>query len=204
MRVAIVDFGMGNLRSIHFKLARADVDAVVSSDPGVIAAADRLILPGVGHFGAAMENLRRFGLIDALNESVLHRGTPILGICLGIQLFCRCSEEGNCAGLAWLDADVRRFSFPRDEGLRIPHIGWAPIRIGRPDPALRSVEAGQRFYFVHSYHVCCDDGQDVLATAEYGRPFTAAIRRENILGCQFHPEKSHRRGFRIITDWLNG
>ena len=156
--IVIVDYGMGNLRSILTKLQRFDIDAKISADSGDIMAADRLILPGVGHFAAAMDNLNRRGLIPVLNEKVVDEKTPILGICLGHQLFSKWSEEGDVAGLGWVDAQTIKFNFNGNgDGLKIPHMGWNTIRIEKPTPILEGIEDGSRYYFVHSYHVRCND-----------------------------------------------
>jgi glutamine amidotransferase len=203
MRVVIVDFGAGNLASLRHKLGAAGVAAEIASTPAGVEAADALLLPGIGHFARAMANLRDLGLAEALERKVAGAGTPILGICVGMQIFARRSEEGDAEGLGWLDADVVRFRF--GDGRRVPHIGWAalrPSRPGRPDPLLEGVSPDRRFYFIHSYHVVCRDPSDVVATADYGVEFAAAVRRRNVFGTQFHPEKSHRRGLEIVRNFL--
>jgi glutamine amidotransferase len=212
--IVIVDYGMGNLRSILTKLQRFDIDAMISADPGDIKAADRLILPGVGHFAAAMDNLNRRGLIPALNEKVVDDRTPILGICLGHQLFSKWSEEGNVAGLGWVDAQTIKFNFNgsdngscidnnscNGDGLKIPHMGWNTIRIEKPTPILEGIEDGSRYYFVHSYHVRCNDPADVIAKTAYGMDFVSILQHDNIYGIQFHPEKSHNRGINILKNF---
>lgn len=200
--IVIVDYGMGNLRSILTKLQRFDIDAKISADSDDINAADRLILPGVGHFAAAMDNLNRRELIPVLNEKVIDRKTPILGICLGHQLFSKWSEEGDVAGLGWVDAQTIKFNFNGNgDGLKIPHMGWNTIRIEKPAPILDGIEDGSRYYFVHSYHVRCNDANDVVAKTAYGSDFVSILQHDNIYGIQFHPEKSHNRGINILKNF---
>ena len=197
--VTIVDYGMGNLRSIQYKLQKAKIPATISSGPEDIERAEKLILPGVGFFAAAMENLRSSGLLDALNHRVLEEKTPILGICLGMQLFSRHGEEGDVQGLGWIEAETKRFKFGVDLSLlRVPHVGWNEIYRKKSSKFLVDAEEGQRFYFTHSYHVVCERPEDVLATSRYGYDFVCMVERGNILGAQFHPEKSHQRGFEIV------
>ena len=203
--LVIVDFGMGNLRSIQYKLRKIGIDAVVSSQAEDVEKAGRLILPGVGYFATAMKNLREYKLVPVLNRKVLEEQTPVLGICLGMQLFARWSEEGNTEGLGWLDAEVRRFSFEgTDAGLRVPHVGWNTINPRKESFLLAGVTPGQRFYFTHSYHVCCKSADDVLAATHYGYDFVSVVQKGNILGVQFHPEKSHRRGIELFRNFVRG
>jgi len=200
----IVDFGLGNLRSVQHKLRAIEIEAVASADPKVIAAADRLILPGVGHFAKGMENLKRSGLIPLLTEKVMGQKTPVLGVCLGMQLLTRWSEEGEVEGLGWIDAVTKRFQFNGDQAaLRIPHIGWNTLQPRRSSPLLDGIAPAQRFYFVHSYHVCCDQPADVLTTTRYGYEFVSVVHHANILGAQFHPEKSHRCGMTIVKNFFS-
>lgn len=192
--IAIIDYGMGNVGSIRNILSSVGSESVVTADPDRIRAANRIILPGVGAFDAGMRNLSQYKIIPALDEAVRVRKVPILGICLGMQLMCRSSEEGTLAGLGWISAHMRRFSLTEGSGLKIPHMGWNIINIVKKN-ALLSADAGEhRFYFVHSYHAVCEEEADVLATAHHGYAFPAAFSRENIFGVQFHPEKSHRFG----------
>lgn len=204
--VVIIDYGMGNLRSILHKLEKLKFEAVISADPDVIARATHLILPGVGHFAKGMHNLAEAGLVDVLNRCVLHNKTPIMGICLGMQLFTRHSEEGDARGLGWIDGDTKRFNFENGPGgvdrLRIPHVGWNLLDIKRPCPMLADVQPDQRFYFVHSYHVICDRDENVVATTRYGGDFVSVLRRDNVFGIQCHPEKSHRRGIEVIRRFV--
>lgn len=202
--IVIIDYGMGNLRSILHKLEKLKFQATLSAEPAVIDRATHLILPGVGHFAAGMKNLADAGLLDVLNEKVLDGKTPIMGICLGMQLFTQHSEEGDAAGLGWIDGRTRRFDFDTgsERRLRIPHVGWNLLNVKRPCPMLADVQADQRFYFVHSYHVTCDREEDIVATTRYGCDFVSVLRRDNIFGTQCHPEKSHRRGIEVIRRFI--
>jgi glutamine amidotransferase len=201
-RVAIVDYGMGNLHSVKRKLDRIGVHGHLTSDPEAVLRADKLLLPGVGHFGKAMEHLGSLGLLPALNEAVLDKRTPILGICLGMQLFARHSQEGDVEGLGWLDADVRRFDIDDTLRFKVPHMGWNGVRVARPDPLLDGVTETTEFYFVHAYHVVCGNRGDVLCDTDYGYSFTSAVQRDNLYGVQFHPEKSHEAGETLLRNFL--
>ena len=196
----VVDYGLGNPSSVKNMLRKAGCDATVTADHDAIRRAERLILPGVGAFDHGMQNLAARRLIEPLNEAVLGRRTPILGICLGLQLMSRRSEEGVCAGLGWLAADTVRFRLS-DAALRVPHMGWNTVTAVRPT-FLAPVDADARFYFVHSYHVRCDAAADVALTADYGGRVVAAAIKDNVAGTQFHPEKSHRFGLGLIRAFL--
>lgn len=197
----IVDYGAGNLASIRNMLKRAGFEAQISSRPDDVRAAKKLILPGVGHFDHGMRELRARGLVDVLTEQVMTHSVPLLGICLGAQLFARGSEEGSLPGLGWIDADVKRFDAARlHAGLRVPHMGWADVEVTRPSALFQDCSA-PRFYFVHSYHLVCDRDDDVLARATHGYPFVAGVERGKLRGVQFHPEKSHRFGLTLLTNF---
>ena len=200
--ICIVDYGIGNLKSIIKLFKRLNLDVQLTSDPDEVKRATKLVLPGVGHFAWGMRNLRKLGLIEALHESVMIRRVPILGICLGMQLFSRKSEEGNGVGLGWIEAETRRFELPPDSSrLRIPHMGWNSLEIKKSSPLLNNVGQNSLFYFAHSFHVVCADTADILATTRYGIEFVSCLRRENIFGIQFHPEKSHRDGVQLLTNY---
>lgn len=201
--IVVIDYGMGNLRSVHTKVRRMGVDCVVSSERSDIEKAEKLILPGVGAFSRGMENLRSRNLVSALNSRVLESEVPILGICLGLQLFTLHSEEGDVDGLGWIEAQTRHLRQPSvPEDLKVPHIGWSPIRIQREAPILSGCTDQDQFYFVHSYSVTCADRSNVVATTFYGREFDSVVERGNIVGTQFHPEKSHGAGLRIIENFV--
>lgn len=201
--IVIVDYRMGNLGSILNMLKKVGVKAMLSKSPADITAADRLILPGVGAFDAGMRNLRELGYLDVLHRKVLVERTPVLGICLGMQLFSERSEEGSEPGLGWVPAKTIRFQFSPDEAqFRVPHMGWNTVRICRPTPLFSNPQQEHRFYFVHSYHMCCADSRDVLTSTNYGLDFTSAVHRGNIVGTQFHPEKSHRFGMEFLRSFV--
>jgi glutamine amidotransferase len=202
--VTVIDYGMGNIGSICKMLRHVGAEPVVSSDPRQLRAADKLVLPGVGHFDRAMANLTAAGLVDELKELVQMRGMPILGICLGMQLMCCSSEEGTHGGLGFVNARVRRFEFAGERRLKVPHMGWRDLEFARPASLFGGLDAASRFYFVHSYFVDCADESDVLARATYGHPFVAAFERGNVRGVQFHPEKSHRFGIRLFQNFVSG
>jgi imidazole glycerol-phosphate synthase subunit HisH len=174
----------------------------ISSKPEDVLTADHLVLPGVGAFGLAMENLRQLGLVDALNEKIIHQHTPILAICLGMELLAEDSNEhGFHQGLGWLPGHIRLFEDIGD--LRVPHVGWNDITLHRESPLLNSqLGSSQEFYFVHSYEYATDDPSTVVATAEYGREFVVAVHRDNIFGTQFHPEKSQELGLRVLRNFI--
>jgi glutamine amidotransferase len=198
--VSIIDCGVGNVGSVANMIAKAGGGAQIIQDPGRLAEASRVILCGVGAFDRGMSRLTAGGWIDPLREAVIGRGVPLLGICLGMQLLCRDSEEGKEPGLGLIPASVRRLT-PGDARLRIPHVGWSDVTVRNENPLFRPEDA-PRYYFTHSYHAVCDRPEDVLGTVEYGGPVTAAIGRGNIRGVQFHPEKSHRHGLRLLANFL--
>jgi glutamine amidotransferase len=191
--IAIIDYGMGNLRSVQKALEAVGHPAEITGDPDAVRHADRVILPGVGAFRDAIAELRRTGLADAFLDAA-RAGKPVLGVCLGLQLLFDASEEdGEHTGLGLLPGRVVRFQVP--EGLKVPHMGWNPLRIVRPAPIYRDLpEAGPSVYFVHSFHAVPTDPTVVSATADYPTPFTASVWLDNIQACQFHPEKSQQAG----------
>jgi glutamine amidotransferase len=200
--IIIVDYGMGNVGSILSMGKKAGAEIAVSGDPEVIGEAEKLILPGVGAFDNGMKNLHERGLVPVLNRQVVERGVPILGICLGVQLFTRGSEEGKRCGLGWIAADTLRFEFPGGpKGLKVPHMGWNFVEPAKTASLLEGLPPEPRFYFVHSYYVACDDPSDVLCWTTYGHRFASAIQRGNVFGTQFHPEKSHRFGLAVLKSF---
>jgi glutamine amidotransferase len=204
MNSLVVDYGMGNVGSIVNMGRAAGHDLLVSSDAAQLAKASKLILPGVGSFDTAMMLLNKHGISEALNHAVLERRVPILGVCLGMQLFAQCSEEGESPGLGWIAADTVRFRVSESHPtLKVPHMGWNQLCQTRPDPLLHDLPAESRFYFVHSYHLTCDDPADVLAHTMHGISFCSMVRHDNIWGVQFHPEKSHRFGLKLLSNFLS-
>jgi glutamine amidotransferase len=196
--IAILDYGVGNLRSVEKALERVGASARISADPAVARAADGVILPGVGAFPKAMERIRALGLDELVRERAA-AGVPVLGICLGLQLLFSSSRElGGAEGLGLVTGTVERL---RAEGLKVPHIGWSPVRWRKPSRLREGLEDGEPFYFVHSYAPRPRDEDDVLATANYGEEFVCAAERGNVYGVQFHPEKSGAAGLRVLANF---
>ncbi len=195
--IAIVDYGVGNLFSLCSSFAAVGADAVVSADPAVIRSADKIILPGVGAFGDAAQKLRESGLAEVVIEEAKN-GKPLMGICLGMQLlFEKSFEYGEHDGLGLIPGVIRPIADVIPKELKIPHIGWNALHIRQKNPLLKYVKEGDCVYFVHSFYAAnCDDA--LLASAEYGAELTAAVARENVFGCQFHPEKSGNVGLSIL------
>ncbi len=201
--IVVIDYGMGNLGSIINMLKRVGAPAQVSCDRHEIEHADKLILPGVGAFDTGMRRLAELDLINLLNDKVLGHKTPTFGVCLGMQLLLKRSEEGDQPGLGWVDGEVIRFRFePKQAQLKIPHMGWNTVTFRQPSVLFAEMESAPRFYFVHSYHAVCHQSDDVIATTEYGYAFASAIQHANIVGVQFHPEKSHRFGMQIYRNFV--
>jgi imidazole glycerol-phosphate synthase subunit HisH len=199
--IAIVDYGMGNISSILNMFKRIEVrDIVLTKNKEDIERADKIILPGVGAFDHGMASLKSTGLLDILNKKALKEKVPVLGICLGMQLLTNKSEEGNEKGLEWINADTVKFILKPDSANKIPHMGWNYVKIKKPSPLFNSKEP-QKFYFVHSYYVKCNEQNDVIATCEHETEFTCALQHDNIFGVQFHPEKSHKYGMSLLQNF---
>jgi len=200
--ISVLDYGMGNVGSIVNMLKYLGEETRLAAKPEDIMSADKLILPGVGAFDHGMQRLHERGFTRVLNTAVLERKMPILGICLGVQLFTRGSQEGASSGLGWIAADTVRFQFGEsDTRLKVPHMGWNRIEPVKENPLLRDLPPEPRFYFVHSYYIACDEPADVLAWTTYGHRFASAIGRGNIWGTQFHPEKSHKYGLALLRNF---
>jgi glutamine amidotransferase len=204
--IVIVNYNMGNLHSVKKKLDRLKVESIVSSDPDDILHAEKLILPGVGHFGKAMNNLQELGLIEALNHAVLNKKIPILGICLGMQLMARMSHESTdpkgCEGLGWFDADVIKLEVEDTLRYKIPHTGWNTTILEKKDQLFENIANPAEFYFVHAYHFRVNDTLDILTTTEYESRFVSAVSKNKIYGVQFHPEKSHDVGKKLLANFV--
>ncbi|HEX3066782.1 MAG TPA: imidazole glycerol phosphate synthase subunit HisH [Dongiaceae bacterium] len=217
MSTVVIDYGSGNLRSAAKALAAAGGDVLVTSDPRDVAKAKRIVLPGVGAFAdcrAGLDGLQ--DMVATLDEAVRQKGRPFLGICVGMQLMAEAGlEHGRHPGLGWIAGDVINLS-PRpnlasrpdlasrqDPALKIPHMGWNELRLGRVHPLFAGIEDGAHAYFVHSYHLALTNPGDLLAATDYGGPVVAAIARDNMLGVQFHPEKSQAMGLRLLANFLN-
>jgi glutamine amidotransferase len=201
--IVIIDYGMGNLLSVKKAFHRIGEEVFISSSEKEIEKADKLVLPGVGHFGQAVENLNRRQLWNILNEMVLVQKKPVLGICLGMQLMASHSEEGDAVGLSWFDAEVVRFKVADTIKYKIPHMGWNTNDMVKDSSLFKNLVINSEFYFVHSYHIKCNDPDDIITTTIYDYPFTSAIQKENIFGVQFHPEKSHDAGEMLLRNFVD-
>jgi len=200
--IAIVDYGMGNLRSVSKALDLLGFKNAVASEPEALENAERIILPGVGAFGDAMDNLREGGWIPKLENEVLAKRKPLLGVCLGMQLLAEnSSENGKHDGLGWIKAGVRRFEID-EKKFKVPHVGWNDVTPSENSRLFKGMGQGKAFYFVHSYHAVCKDPKIVSATCEYGELFAAAIEKDNVCGTQFHPEKSQKWGLAVLRNFV--
>lgn len=200
--IAIVNYGLGNLTSILNMHKRLGIDAKITSDPIELQQADKLILPGVGHFDKGMQNLNESGLRTLLDKLVLQEKKTILGICLGAQLMTRRSEEGMEKGLDWVAADTIKFQLSGNNSLKVPHMGWTDLDCTKNSPLWQNLPAEPRYYFVHTYHFRFDDNNtNVIGRSTYGYEFACAFQKVNIYGVQFHPEKSHKFGMKLLENF---
>ncbi|WP_207878808.1 imidazole glycerol phosphate synthase subunit HisH [Pseudomonas sp. 32_A] len=198
--IVVVDYGVGNIASVLNMLKRVGAKAKASNSREDIEQADKLILPGVGAFDAGMQTLRSSGLIEVLNEQVLNKHKPVMGVCLGSQMLGNGSEEGNEPGLGWIDMDIVRFE--KRDGRKVPHMGWNEVNPQLQHPILTGIDKESRFYFVHSYYMLPRHAENTLLTANYDQQFTAAVVKDNIFGFQFHPEKSHKFGMQLFKNFV--
>lgn len=200
--VTIVDYGMGNLGSVANMFKKVGMATEITGDLERIKNATKILLPGVGAFDAAMKRIDQGGFRDVLNQKALEDEIPILGICLGMQLLTRKSEEGDLTGLGWIPADTLKFSFKREENLKVPHMGWNRVFEVNSSPITQNMPIEPRFYFVHSYFVKADKDDNVIMRTHFGHDFDAVITNgSNIFGAQFHPEKSHKFGMRLFENF---
>jgi imidazole glycerol-phosphate synthase subunit HisH len=199
--ITIVDYGMGNLGSLSNMFKRIGVESEITSDHERLLSAKKILLPGVGAFDAAMERINAGGFREILDKKALDEKIPVLGICLGMQLLTNSSEEGKLPGLGWISARTIRFSFEKESKLKVPHMGWNLIYEKNRSPLTSGLPAEPRFYFVHSYFVQAEDDRHVLATTIHGVEFNSIIQKENIFGAQFHPEKSHKFGMKLLENF---
>ena len=201
--LTIVDYGVGNLTSILNMMTKGGEKVRISGDHDYIADATKLLLPGMGHFDNCMQRLHSSGLLPILKRKVFIDKIPVLGICVGLQMFMNSSEEGNEPGLGWVNGRTIRFKTEKIGNLlKIPNMGWLDVIPVKSSPLLEGLE-GSRFYFAHTFHVEPEDKDDILLMAEYGYRFTAGVEKDNIIGVQFHPEKSHRFGMKLLTNFVN-
>lgn len=197
--ITIIDYGLGNLVSVKNMLKKLGAESIITDKVSDIEKAKKMILPGVGAFDNGMTLIRQKGLQDILNKKATEEKIPVLGICLGMQLLTKSSEEGIEKGLGWVDAQTIKFNFP-DKSLKIPHMGWSYIDVKKENALIRK-EDKHRFYFVHSYYVKCNDANDVVASCNYGNEFTCMFNHGNIYGAQFHPEKSLKFGMELLNNF---
>ena len=200
--IVIINYGMGNLHSVYTQCKRVGFELIISSKQSDIENADKLILPGVGHFSKGMEKLKELNLIEVLSKKVIQQETPILGICLGMQLLSKKSEEGNVTGLGWIDAETNRFSIENNQKYKIPHMGWNNVYTTNKSPIMHGISESDELYFVHSYHLECEAEDIIIGETDYCYRFVSAIQKDNIYGTQFHPEKSHASGLKILKNFL--
>lgn len=200
--IAVLDYGTGNLHSVKRALDRIEVSSFVASTAGDIERADKLILPGIGHFGTAMSSLAATGLRDVLDEAVLTKRKPVLGICLGMELMAKTSAEGGGEGLGWLNAEAVKFEFADRGRYKRPHMGWNHLEIRKESEILQGIDACDEFYFAHSFHLRVREPSDTICETEYEVRFPSAVERGNIFGVQFHPEKSHDAGRRLLLNFV--
>jgi glutamine amidotransferase len=199
--IAILDFDMGNVGSIQNMLSRIGIDAVITNSVEEIICADKIILPGDGAFDTGMRNLKATGLMECLTHEVFVKNKPILGICIGMQILANSSEEGIEPGLGWIKGTVKKMN-SRELNLKVPHMGWNGIKEAVAHPIFDNLtDEERRFYFVHSYYMECEHRENVLATTTYGNEFTSMVYDKNIIGVQFHPEKSHRYGMQLLKNF---
>ncbi|WP_284036363.1 imidazole glycerol phosphate synthase subunit HisH [Neobacillus sp. 114] len=200
--IAVLDYGVGNVSSIINMFKKIGVPAIPTNDIAEIEKADKLVLPGVGSFDAGMNKLNSSGMVEAIKNHALNEHKPLLGICLGMQMLGRKSEEGNESGLGLIPFDNKRFEIDGIPQLKVPHMGWdITINNIKDDPLVECLTPLQRYYFVHSYHAVCDSEENVLMRCDYGYSFAAAVKKGNIYGVQFHPEKSHKFGMELLSNF---
>jgi glutamine amidotransferase len=201
--LVIIDYGLGNLGSIQNMLKKIGVKSIISADKEIIHQATKLILPGVGSFDYGMEQLTQLSLVEVIKEKVIKEKTPILGICLGVQLFTQKSEEGKMSGLGFIEGETVKFNFAENTAhLKIPHMGWNDVCAEKESKLLKDMPEDMRFYFVHSYHLKMKNEKDTLLKSHYGFDFACGIEKEHIVGVQFHPEKSHRFGMQLLKNFV--
>ena len=200
--IAIINYGLGNVKAFAQAYKKMNIRAIIATQPDDLVNATKIILPGVGAFDRAMSLLERSGIRKTLEELVFNYGTPVLGICVGMQILSLSSEEGTVPGLGWLDGVVKKFNFSSNiQNIYVPHMGWNSICPVKESGLLRKLDQGSRFYFLHSYYLHCNRDEDAIALTDYGGYFVCAVNHKNIYGVQFHPEKSHHWGMQLLKNF---
>ncbi len=202
MNVGVVNYGMGNISSVVKKLKIVGANYKIINSSNCFEDVDKLILPGVGHFEKAMQNLKKRNLVGPLNNSVLEKKIPVLGICLGMQLMALSSEEGKSNGLGWFDAKVRKFNIQDKLNFKVPQMGWNTISINKKSDLMKNISNQSEFYFIHSFYIKCNKEEDILNTTVYESEFVSGIQKGNIFGVQYHPEKSHEIGEKMFKNFI--
>lgn len=202
--MTIIDYGLGNVRAFANVYNRLNIPVIIAKRAEDVEKATKIILPGVGAFDHAMRRLDQSGMRDILDEIVLHRKVNVLGICVGMQMLARSSEEGILPGLGWIDAEVKKFDFSGSEHTAyVPHMGWNDVKVEKFNGLFRELDNDGRFYFLHSYYVVCNHNDNISAVTDYGGDFVSAVNSGNIFGVQFHPEKSHQWGIQLLKNFAN-
>lgn len=200
--IAIIDYGLGNVKAFANVYKNLNIPVVIAKQVDDLNSATKIILPGVGAFDHAMTRLNNSGMRSVIEEKTLNRQVPLLGVCVGMQILARSSEEGSQPGLGWIDGEVKRFNpLELRNNTLLPHMGWNDINPRKADDLLNSINHDARFYFLHSYYMHCNNEEDILATTDYGGLFTSAVNSKNIYGVQFHPEKSHQWGIQLLKNF---
>lgn len=200
--VGVIDLGIGNILSVVRMVEKLGATAAPVKNVNELDMCKKIVLPGVGSFDSAMTKIRELAFDEALERICVREKRPVLGICLGMQILSRRSEEGKLSGLGLLEADVLKFNFKKENQLKIPHMGWNTIQVSQPNKLLRVSEPQSRFYFVHSYYVKLDDSKNMIGSTQYGIEFCSAFQKDNLYGVQFHPEKSHRYGLQLFDNFM--
>lgn len=204
--VGIIDYGVGNISAFRNIYKQLNIPVKIVSKEADLTDVEKIVLPGVGHFDYAMTRFKDSGMVEKINQMVIHEKTPVIGICVGMQMMAKRSDEGVLAGLGWIDAEVKKFDSSLTVGrtkLPLPHMGWNDIRPERTTPILTGLENDAQFYFLHSYYFVCNDENDKIASTNYGADFTCAANHSNVYGVQFHPEKSHKYGIQLLKNFAD-
>jgi len=199
--ISIINYGLGNLKAIQNVYSRLGIKSNFVSTIEELSRATKLILPGVGSFDYAIDKLNKSGMLDCLNNLVIEKEIPILGICVGFQMMTKSSEEGKLEGLGWLNARVKKFDITNNESMLLPHMGWNDVEVSQNSPLFINLEHFSKFYFLHSYYIKSNIEQQIIAYSNYGGKFACALNKNNIFGVQFHPEKSHHFGIKLLENF---